>query len=215
MLRRICLRSFCHHYYGRLFSDHSLMSYQKVWNNDSGDLSTLLPFSIIWVNCNPPFCLWISIFFSNSSFFFFKSVLYPLQSPPKVCRENCVHSLHTMPNFSFIQQWNSSMQQAIHKSKRETGREIKQNQTLTPTVRDPVRGGPGSICLSGVLTLFWPTGGPNMMLISSSALLYILFSLPPNTRAVTEMRENIWGIIQSYVWCVRAFSELILGDIPV
>lgn len=141
MLRRICLRSFCHHYYGRLFSDHSLMSYQKVWNNDSGDLSTLLPFSIIWVNCNPPFCLWISIFFSNSLFFFFKSVLYPLQSPPKVCRENCVHSLHTMPNFSFIQQWNSSMQQAIHKSKRETGREIKQNQTLTPTVRDPVRGG--------------------------------------------------------------------------
>lgn len=143
MLRRICLRSFCHHYYGRLFSDHSLMSYQKVWNNDSGDLSTLLPFSIIWVNCNPPFCLWISIFFSNSLFFFFKSVLYPLQSPPKVCRENCVHSLHTMPNFRFIQQWNSSMQQAIHKSKRETGREIKQNQTLTPTVRDPVRGALG------------------------------------------------------------------------
>lgn len=26
-----------------------------------------------------------------------------------------------------------------------------------------------------------------MMLISSSALLYILFSLPPNTRAVTEL----------------------------
>lgn len=35
------------------------------------------------------------------------------------------------------------MQQAIHKSKRETGREIKQNQTLTPTVRDPVRGALG------------------------------------------------------------------------
>lgn len=178
MLHRICLRSFCHHYYGRLFSDHSLMSYQKVWNNDSGDLSTLLPFSIIWVNCNPPFCLWISIFFSNSLFFFFKSVLYPLQSPPKVCRENCVHSLHTMPNFSFIQQWNSSMQQAIHKSKRETGREIKQNQTLTPTVRDPVRGGPWVNlplrCLNSVLTDRWSQYDAHLFICSS--LYFVQFT---------------------------------------
>lgn len=178
MLRRICLRSFCHHYYGRLFSDHSLMSYQKVWNNDSGDLSTLLPFSIIWVNCNPPFCLWISIFFSNSLFFFFKSVLYPLQSPPKVCRENCVHSLHTMPNFSFIQQWNSSMQQAIHKSKRETGREIKQNQTLTPTVRDPVRGGSWVNlplrCLNSVLTDRWSQYDAHLFICSS--LYFVQFT---------------------------------------
>lgn len=179
MLRRICLRSFCHHYYGRLFSDHSLMSYQKVWNNDSGDLSTLLPFSIIWVNCNPPFCLWISIFFSNSLFFFFKSVLYPLQSPPKVCRENCVHSLHTMPNFSFIQQWNSSMQQAIHKSKRETGREIKQNQTLTPTVRDPVRGGGPWVnlplrCLNSVLTDRWSQYDAHLFICSS--LYFVQFT---------------------------------------
>lgn len=178
MLRRICLRSFCHHYYGRLFSDHSLMSYQKVWNNDSGDLSTLLPFSIIWVNCNPPFCLWISIFFSNSLFFFFKSVLYPLQSPPKVCRENCVHSLHTMPNFSFIQQWNSSMQQAIHKSKRETGREIKQNQTLTPTVRDPVREGPWVNlplrCLNSVLTDRWSQYDAHLFICSS--LYFVQFT---------------------------------------
>lgn len=178
MLRRICLLSFCHHYYGRLFSDHSLMSYQKVWNNDSGDLSTLLPFSIIWVNCNPPFCLWISIFFSNSLFFFFKSVLYPLQSPPKVCRENCVHSLHTMPNFSFIQQWNSSMQQAIHKSKRETGREIKQNQTLTPTVRDSVQGGPWVNlplrCLNSVLTDRWSQYDAHLFICSS--LYFVQFT---------------------------------------
>lgn len=176
------------------------MSYQKVWNNDSGDLSTLLPFSIIWVNCNPPFCLWISIFFSNSLFFFFKSVLYPLESPPKVCWENCVHSLHTMPNFSFSQQWNSSMQQAIYKSKRETGK-MKLNQTLTPTVRVSCPG-PWVNLSHRCITLFWPPGGPNMMLISSSALLYILFSLPPNTQAVTEMRKNIWGIIQSYMYGV-------------
>lgn len=90
MLRRICLRSFCHHYYGRLFTDHSLMSYQKVWNNDSGDLSTLLPFSIIWVNCNPPFCLWISIFFSNSLFFFFSNQFYTLWKVPPRFAERIV-----------------------------------------------------------------------------------------------------------------------------
>lgn len=99
--------------------------------------------------------------------------------------------------------------------KRDGERNKTESNTYPHSERPCPGGGPGSICLSGVLTLFWPTGGPNMMLISSSALLYILFSLPPNTRAVTEMRENIWGIIQSYVWCVRAFSELILGDIPV
>lgn len=90
MLRRICLRSFCHHYYGRLFTDHSLMSYQKVWNNDSGDLSTLLPFSIIWVNCNPPFCLWISIFFSTSLFFFSSNQFYTLWKVPPRFAERIV-----------------------------------------------------------------------------------------------------------------------------
>lgn len=176
MLRRICLRSFCHHYYGRLFSDHSLMSYQKVRNNDSGDLSTLLPFSIIWVNCNPPFCLWISIFFSNSLFFFFKSVLYPLQSPPKVCRENCVHSLHTMPNFSFIQQWNSSMQQAIHKSKKRDGERNKTESNTYPHserpwgpwVNLPLR------CLNSVLTDRWSQYDAHLFICSS--LYFVQFT---------------------------------------
>lgn len=178
MLCRICLRSFCHHYYGRLFSDHSLMSYQKVWNNDSGDLSTLLPFSIIWVNCNPPFCLWISIFFSNSLFFFFKSVLYPLQSPPKVCRENCVHSLHTMPNFSFIQQWNSSMQQAIYKSKKRDGERNKTESNTYPHSERPCPGGPWVNlplrCLNSVLTDRWSQYDAHLFICSS--LYFVQFT---------------------------------------
>lgn len=133
MLRRICLRSFCHHYYGRLFSDHSLMSYQKVWNNDSGDLSTLLPFSIIWVNCNPPFCLWISIYFSNSLFFFSNQFYTLWKVPPRFAeRIVCIPCILCQ---IFASSSNGTVLKASNSQKRETG-EIKLNQTLTPTVRD-------------------------------------------------------------------------------
>lgn len=149
MLRRICLRSFCHHYYGRLFTDHSLMSYQKVWNNDSGDLSTLLPFSIIWVNCNPPFCLWISIFFSTSLFFFFSNQFYTLwKVPPRFAeRIVCIPCI-------LCQILASSSNETVLCSKQFTNQKerpekMKLNQTLTPTVRVSCPG-PGSICLTGV-----------------------------------------------------------------
>lgn len=177
------------------------MSYQKVWNNDSGDLSTLLPFSIIWVNCNPPFCLWISIFFSNSLFFFFSNQFYTLwKVPPRFAeRIVCIPCI-------LRQILASSSNETVLCSKQFTNQKerpekMKLNQTLTPTVRVscPV---PWVNLSHRCITLFWPPGGPNMMLISSSALLYILFSLPPNTRAVTEMRKNIWGIIQSYMYGV-------------
>lgn len=150
MLRRICLRSFCHHYYGRLFTDHSLMSYQKVWNNDSGDLSTLLPFSIIWVNCNPPFCLWISIFFSNSFFFIFSNQFYTLwKVPPRFAeRIVCIPCI-------LCQILASASNETVLCSKQFTNQKerpekMKLNQTLTPTVRVSCPGGPGSICLTGV-----------------------------------------------------------------
>lgn len=191
------------------------MSYQKVWNNDSGDLSTLLPFSIIWVNCNPPFCLWISIFFSNSFFFyFFKSVLYPLESPPKVCWENCVHSLHTMPNFSFSQQWNSSMQQAIHKSKRET-RENETESNTYPHSESILSGALGqsvSQVYNSVLTARWSQYDAHLFICSS--LYFVQFTSKYSSSDWNE-RKYLRDYTIIYVWCVQAFSELILGDIPV
>lgn len=92
------------------------------------------------------------------------------------------------------------MQQAIYKSKRETGENETESNTYPHS--ESILSGPWVNLSLRCITLFWPPGGPNMMLISSSALLYILFSLPPNTQAVTEMRENIWGIIQSYMYGV-------------
>lgn len=177
------------------------MSYQKVWNNDSGDLSTLLPFSIIWVNCNPPFCLWISIFFSTSLFLFFSNQFYTLWKVPPRFAERIV----SIPCI-LCQILASASNETVLCSKQFTNQKerpekMKLNQTLTPTVRVSCPGPWVNLSLR-CITLFWPPGGPNMMLISSSALLYILFSLPPNTQAVTEMRENIWGIIQSYMYGV-------------
>lgn len=176
------------------------MSYQKVWNNDSGDLSTLLPFSIIWVNCNPPFCLWISIFFSNSLFFFSNQFYTLWKVPPRFAeRIVCIPCI-------LCQILASASNETVLCSKQFTNQKerpekMKLNQTLTPTVRVSCPG-PWVNLSHRCITLFWPPSGPNMMLISSSALLYILFSLPPNTRAVTEMRKNIWGIIQSYMYGV-------------
>lgn len=190
------------------------MSYQKVWNNDSGDLSTLLPFSIIWVNCNPPFCLWISIFFSNSLFFFFKSVLYPLESPPKVWWENCEHSLHTMPNFSFSQQWNSSMQQAIYKSKRETGENETESNTYphSESILSRALGQSVSQVYNSVLTARWSQYDAHLFICSS--LYFVQFTSKYSSSDWNE-KKYLRDYTIIYVWCVQAFSELILGDIPV
>lgn len=145
---------------------------------------------------------------------FFKSVLYPLESPPKVCWENCVHSLHTTPNFSFSQQWNSSMQQAIYKSKRETGENETESNTYphSESILSGALGQSVSQVYNSVLTARCSQYDAHLFICSS--LYFVQFTSKYSGSDWNE-KKYLRDYTIIYVWCVQAFSELILGDIPV
>lgn len=191
------------------------MSYQKVWNNDSGDLSTLLPFSIIWVNCNPPFCLWISIFFSTSLFLFFSNQFYTLWKVPPRFAERIV----SIPCILYKILASASNETVLcskqFTNQKERPEKMKLNQTLTPTVRVSCPGPLGqsvSQVYNSVLTARWSQYDAHLFICSS--LYFVQFTSKYSSSDWNE-KKYLRDYTIIYVWCVQAFSELILGDIPV
>lgn len=191
------------------------MSYQKVWNNDSGDLSTLLPFSIIWVNCNPPFCLWISIFFSTSLFLFFSNQFYTLWKVPPRFAERIV----SIPCILYKILASASNETVLcskqfTNQKRETGENETESNTYphSESILSGALGQSVSQVYNSVLTARWSQYDAHLFICSS--LYFVQFTSKYSSSDWNE-RKYLRDYTIIYVWCVQAFSELILGDIPV
>lgn len=191
------------------------MSYQKVWNNDSGDLSTLLPFSIIWVNCNPPFCLWISIFFSTSLFLFFSNQFYTLwKVPPRFAeRIVCIPCILRQILASSSNETVLCSKQFTNQIERPEKMKLESNTyPHSESILSRALGQSVSQVYNSVLTARWSQYDAHLFICSS--LYFVQFTSKYSSSDWNE-KKYLRDYTIIYVWCVQAFSELILGDIPV
>lgn len=100
-------------------------------------------------------------------------------------------------------------------NQKERPEKMKLNQTLTPTVRVSCPGALGqsvSQVYNSVLTARWSQYDAHVFICSS--LYFVQFTSKYSSSDWNE-KKYLRDYTIIYVWCVQAFSELILGDIPV
>lgn len=100
-------------------------------------------------------------------------------------------------------------------NQKERPEKMKLNQTLTPTVRVSCPGPLGqsvSQVYNSVLTARWSQYDAHLFICSS--LYFVQFTSKYSSSDWNE-KKYLRDYTIIYVWCVQAFSELILGDIPV